>query len=132
MPESRPEKFVCTCCGNCCRGEGYVYVTKSDIARLAEGLEITEQEFLKAYCDRHNRRYVLKNHANNDCIFLHDNKCRVHAFKPTQCERWPFWKSVATSRSCFGFAKSYCKGLKDFSFEDFGRVASREELLPRR
>ena len=119
-------------CGNCCRGEGYVYLTRDDVNRISEKLGLARDEFLKKYTYRHNRRPVVKNESNMDCIFLEDSMCAIHEVKPRQCTKWPFWKSVATDQQCFSMAKSYCEGLKDFEFEDFKQVAGQEELLPRR
>lgn len=127
----KPTKFICTRCGNCCRGEGHVYLTQEDVKRISESLGLSRETFLKTYTYRHHRRPVLRNKPNMDCIFLENSLCAVHDVKPRQCTKWPFWKTVATDPASFSMAKSYCEGLKQFGFEDFKKVAEREDLLPR-
>jgi Fe-S-cluster containining protein len=132
-PDDRaPPRFVCTRCGNCCRGHGHVYLSDEDITRLAGWLGLDRDAFLRAYTEERLQRPVLKNQPNLDCIFLKGNDCVVHEVKPEQCARWPFWKTVATQAHAFDAARAYCHGLRDFDFRTFQRTAEREELFPNR
>ena len=88
------QNFVCLRCGGCCRGEGYVILTHRDVANLSAYLDMTPQDFLKAYTWREEgiERPVLtnKNDAAISCIFLEPDGCRVNPVKPHQCATFPF------------------------------------------
>jgi Fe-S-cluster containining protein len=67
-----------------------------DVARLADGLHMTWEEFWERYADRRwpaERSYLLK-HENAGCPFLNrsspngDVLCGTHSFKPTSCRDW--------------------------------------------
>ena len=82
--------FQCTQCGHCCRIEGYVWVTKSEIETLADHLDITVDEFRDKYLMRVGKRWSLKELKNFDCVFW-DQGCTVYPVRPTQCRTFPFW-----------------------------------------
>ncbi len=114
-----PSAFSCQQCGNCCKGEGDVFVTPEDAARIADYLEISLIDFYQEYTYKSGNRPLLTAHPNQDCIFLKENKCLVHDVKPTQCLTWPYWPELLGIRSNFEYAQSYCPGLKPFTFEQF-------------
>lgn len=103
------KKFVCHQCGNCCRGDGYVELTDSDIRRMADLFKMTREEFLDRYAayQKGTRRWHLIDQSDPDksCIFLTaDNRCRVHAAKPEQCEGFPMrWRSENIADYCEGW-----------------------------
>ena len=72
-------RFECQGSGNCCvsRGTyGFVYLSKKDIKKLSDGFKITEQNFVKNYCQKTDGFIHLKELKKNNvnCIFLKDNK----------------------------------------------------------
>ena len=76
-------RFECQGSGNCCvsRGTyGFVYLSKKDIKKLSDGFKITEQNFVKNYCQKTDGFIHLKElkKNNGNCIFLKDNKCTVY------------------------------------------------------
>ena len=86
--------FECVRCGNCCRGDGFVKVTRSDARRIAALLGITAQEFYHRYTMRHEGDYwLIDKPDNDDCIFLENNLCSVNEAKPQQCRDFPYkWR----------------------------------------
>ncbi len=104
------KEFVCHRCGNCCRGDGYVELTESDLARAANHLGISEDQFIQEYCFRKGDTIQLKDQedAEQSCIFLdEDDKglplCRIHAAKPSQCAGFPFlWRPRDAVEFCDG------------------------------
>ncbi len=87
--------FECTGCGVCCRWTGSVLLTEQDITALADGLALTEQEFI----DRHTRlapnriQLALNDHPDGSCSFLEGNRCGVYENRPEQCRSFPFaWR----------------------------------------
>jgi Fe-S-cluster containining protein len=122
-------KFTCTQCGNCCTGgPGYVWLTREEIVRLAEHLEITPQEAVDKYCRKINGRFSLKERrtreGNYDCIFLteqdrdpNDPKagrrrtCAIYEVRPLQCRTWPFWKENISTPQRWEQSSKRCPGM---------------------
>jgi Fe-S-cluster containining protein len=100
--------FRCHCCGHCCRGNGYVKLTRADEVRLAEHLGLALSVFRERYCiEEWSGAHILQDHAESDaCIFLDEatNRCTVHAVKPEQCVGFPFkWRAPDFFETCEGF-----------------------------
>ena len=82
--------FSCVGCGNCCAGpgEGYVWVTKEDIAAMAPELGMEEEAFRQMYVRRVGVKYSLREmDGSKDCVFLTeavDGKrgCQVYNARP--------------------------------------------------
>lgn len=108
--------FRCNQCGNCCRGEGYVFLTDDDIRRLAAYFDMSEAEFLARYTRRlGSGELVLLDHgdARRSCILLHDNLCCAHDAKPMQCRDFPYtWRSPDMSSLCEGWRNMEAKLAK--------------------
>lgn len=83
--------YECQRCTACCRWPGQVKVTKDEIARMAQFLELTVEEFVEKHtrlrADRLGLSLVEK--PNHECIFLVGIDCRVQAVKPQQCLDFP-------------------------------------------
>jgi len=88
-------KFECTKCGDCCRWEGTVKITKDDAERASSALGLDTKEFQdKCTKIEDTGLRVLKNKGDiglkgKDCIFLEDNKCLINFYKPRQCQDFP-------------------------------------------
>ena len=102
-------EFKCHLCGNCCRGDGYVELTETDIEAIAEYLGLRRREFLDTYCkwDEETRRWHLIDQSDPEqsCVFLStDNKCRVNEVKPSQCRGFPMrWRPENILDFCAGW-----------------------------
>ena len=90
-------RFGCTGCGNCCTVEGYVWVDRREIERLAKHRGINPDEFGSKYLRRIGQRYSLTEFpmpgspGTKACSFW-DRKCTVYDARPRQCRTFPFWK----------------------------------------
>src|SRR5256714_15433934 len=84
-------KFQCTRCGACCTGApGYVWVDAEEIARLAEHLGQTSEQFARRYLRRVGDRFSLIEKPGGDCIFWDKQAgCTVYSARPVQCQTWP-------------------------------------------
>ena len=114
MSQYEIQEFACARCGNCCRGEGYVRVTTEDVARMADELGITSDEFVTRYT----RQPEITEQAiagdlwlldkpgpEQECIMLEGNLCRVHKSKPVQCIGFPMkWRTPDIM--------DYCEGMR--------------------
>ncbi len=98
-------------CTNCCRREGFVYLTEADVARAAAFLGLTGAEFERKYLfrTRHVRR--LRKPRDSSCYFLLADGCAIHAAKPTQCRAFPFWPELVESEEGWADAGDYCPGI---------------------
>jgi Fe-S-cluster containining protein len=128
--------FGCTQCGNCCTGgPGYVWVSDTELDRMAAHLQIPLQELAKKYCRRIQGKISLKEHLTErglyDCVFLktitdsagkEKRVCGIYEVRPLQCRTWPFWDGLLASQAAWDRAKRTCPGL------DKGRKYSREEI----
>lgn len=104
--------FTCAMCGNCCRGEGYVRITRAEAAAIAEHLEIPVDEFAARYTrqpETADQReagdlWLLdKPGPEQECIFLENNRCRIHEVKPGQCIGFPLrWRTPDVLEYCVG------------------------------
>jgi Fe-S-cluster containining protein len=101
--------FACHRCGNCCRGDGYVEMTESDVTRAARYLGITDGDFIREYCLPGGDGRILKDQSDPErsCIFLIEENglygCRIHGAKPDQCAGFPFrWRPRNVMEFCEG------------------------------
>lgn len=90
-------RFGCTGCGACCTVEGYVWVNRREIARLAGKLDLELDEFGSRYLRQVGRRLSLTeipvpgSAEKKACVFW-DGSCTVYDARPSQCRTFPFWK----------------------------------------
>jgi len=113
--------FACTQCGHCCRIEGYVWMSETEIARVADYLGLEEHVFGGRYLMRVGRRWSLKEKPNFDCVFW-DEGCTIYPVRPTQCRTFPFWPENVRSLEQWREVVEECPG------SGTGRVYSYEEI----
>lgn len=97
--------FKCQGCGACCRiKNGIVRVGEAEIRRIAEFVEMSEQEFIdhetEIAPDR--KGLILKIRPDDACVYLtDDNRCRIHPVKPDKCRTFPFeWTNPDSAEVC--------------------------------
>lgn len=97
-------RYQCAQCGNCCRWEGYVRLTKADVEAIADYLDMTPKAFVYQYAAlTHDRRSLtLVENEQGYCIMLTDEGlCRIHPVKPKQCRDFPDkWNFPGFERLC--------------------------------
>src|SRR5215472_7161755 len=98
-------------CTECCRQEGFVYVTEADIRRAAEFLGLTAAAFERKYVYRTRNRLRLRVPRYSQCHFLFEGGCSIHPAKPTQCRTFPFWPELVESRRAWKRTAKYCPGI---------------------
>ena len=113
--------FTCTQCGLCCRIEGYVWMSPTEITRTAEFLGLDEEEFGARYLRRIGRRWSLTEKNGHDCVFW-DQGCEIYPVRPTQCRTFPFWPENLESIETWSEVVEECPG------SGTGRVYSLEEI----
>jgi Fe-S-cluster containining protein len=117
--------FACQSCGNCCRYFN-INLTHLDIERILENrpdLKASDfvtftnedvKEDLESFISTSGKRQLtLKKKADGkECIFLVNNMCSVHEFKPRVCKVWPFSLekgNITWIKEHRGFIKKLCK-----------------------
>lgn len=106
-------RFECGRCGHCCRGAGNVWISDSEIARLARALELSDAELRTLYTRRRGRGGVsLRQKRNRDCAFWDAaSGCRVSAQRPRQCRSYPFWAAVVRTPESWEAEAERCPGV---------------------
>ena len=118
-PRSRPWyadglRFRCTRCGNCCRGDGNVWVSDAETLQLASLLEMSESELRGAFTRPAADGTVLRQRANGDCVFWREQQgCTVYAARPRQCRTYPFWRANVHSPETWRAESALCPGIGD-------------------
>ena len=97
--------FKCRGCGACCRiKNGIVRVGEAEIRRIAEFLEMSEQEFIDRETEiaPDRKGLVLKSRPDDSCVYLtDDNRCRIHSVKPDKCRTFPSeWTNPDSADVC--------------------------------
>jgi uncharacterized protein len=141
-------QFTCSQCGNCCSGPpGFVWVTREEIGRVAEFLEISPAEVVEKYCRKIGGRFSLKErkhprHGGYDCIFVkeipaegsksgklsagkveHTRRiCSIYSVRPLQCRTWPFWTGNLSSKRAWESASKRCPGMNQGELFDRARI----------
>lgn len=94
LPETENNRAFCNFCpGICCyRLPGSsLFVTATDINRIARHFRVTDGEVRKQYIENRNTFHVRD---DGSCIFLANGKlnkrCSIHAARPEQCRAFPY------------------------------------------
>ena len=84
-------RYACQRCGNCCRWQGEVPLTDSEVERIAAFLGLSVYDFVATYTDlRVNRAgLTLVEKENGECTFLDGIDCTIQPVKPSQCAGFP-------------------------------------------
>ena len=105
-----------TCQGRCCTGEsGYIYVTKSEIEKISQLLDMDVKLFVDTYLFKKMYKYSIKEvvYENSyECIFYDrdSNGCKIYDARPVQCKTFPFWDYYKTR---VDELKLECPGILD-------------------
>ncbi len=110
--------FECIGCGNCCAGpdEGYIWITKPEVTRLAAFVGQEPEEVRRRYLERVcARTTIIEQKRTKDCIFLTETSagrgCAVYPVRPNQCRTWPFWSANLRTADDWNIAGVRCPGI---------------------
>lgn len=127
-------RFTCTQCGDCCRSHGdyqWVFLSPTDVTRLAESLGLSNARFLAAYCDKdedglgHTLKWLKGGAGDPDiaaCVFLGEKGCTVYDARPQQCRTWPFWPENLTKKVWKADVEAYCPGAGEGRLYTLGEI----------
>lgn len=127
---SKGLQFSCKRCSSCCRGgPGYVFLSREDLSRILEYLNLDFPAFFKKYCTLVDTGMgydlSLSEKKNYDCVFWEEGGCAIYEARPVQCSTFPFWASILESPSSWREAGQDCPGICH------GELRSREYIEER-
>jgi len=119
-----PLVFQCQQCGDCCIGQGGIFVKSDEVDAMAALLALPVAEFRGRFVEASDLGPRLTV-ANGVCVFLMaKNLCRVHPVKPFICRQWPFLPAILMDPDELENAKTACPGINPESgHEDFVEAA---------
>jgi uncharacterized protein len=98
-------------CTECCRQQGFVYLTEADLVRAASFLGMKPAAFERKYIYRTRNRMRLRVPRLASCHFLVEGGCGIHVAKPSQCRAFPFWPELLESKREWAKTARYCPGI---------------------
>jgi len=101
-------------CTNCCEQQGFVYLTEEDLNRIAEYVGTTAREFERRHVYRTKHLLRLRVPRYQQCHFLRDGGCSIHAVKPVQCRIFPFWPELVDGKNAkreWKKTAAWCPGI---------------------
>ena len=123
--KNRMKAFECRICGQCCFGEGGIFVREEEVDRIAAFLGITPVDFTTQFCEERNGRVYIRAGEDGFCLYYDKEKsCLIHPVKPDRCALWPFFPANVHDKDAWELAKEACPGINpDCSHEEFVREA---------
>jgi len=111
--------FECKRCGYCCKGESTISLSKRDISRIAQFLNLSEEDFLNLYTVKKGKFRIEMRVKDGFCIFFDKEKklCKIHPVKPEKCKEWPLISAIFEDEENFKIIQDSCLGLKDLNWE---------------
>ena len=107
------KKFNCQKTGNCCRTDGVVYATQTEINKMATELNIDITTFIQRYVQKKEGWLTIANQNFRKNCFLNDkNECRIYNCRPKQCKTYPNWPEIWKSEDSFFQELLLCPALK--------------------
>jgi Fe-S-cluster containining protein len=119
--------FECRICGECCFGEGGIFVEEEEAERIAAFLDVAPGEFTSQFCEERNGRLYIRTGEDGFCLYYDKEKsCLIHPVKPDRCCLWPFFPANVHDKDAWELAKEACPGINpDCSYEEFVRQAPK-------
>jgi len=107
-------------CTKCCDTRGFVYITESDLAKMALWVGLSCNAFEKKYVVRYKHLLRLRKPRGKQCHFLMNGGCQVHEVKPVQCRLYPFWPELVEQRKNWEAERKVCPGIGKGEFIQIG------------
>jgi Fe-S-cluster containining protein len=118
-------RFSCTGSGKCCTVHGdyaYVFLSREEERRIAQGLGLTLRRFRKQHTYRPFGQGRSLRFPDGRCTFLRERQCSIYETRPQQCRTWPFWEENLDPQVWQDDVASFCPGVGR------GRLYTAEEI----
>jgi len=103
--------FVCQQCGQCCHGEGGIFLTGAESRIIAAHLGLSPAEFEAAYTSLRHGRPEIRTGSDGACLFLDRQRCAIHQVKPAACRTWPWLGGALKDEQAFLALRNNCPGI---------------------
>src|SRR5260370_6779845 len=124
-------RFECqTGCTECCRQQGFVYLSEADLARAARFVGLSAAAFERKYVYRTRNRMRLRVPRRTHCYFLENGGCGIHPAKPTQCRIFPFWPELVDHPRAWAKTARYCPGIGQGPLIQIKSPPAQAEKIP--
>ncbi len=126
-------RFSCTGSGKCCTVHGdhaYVFLTRDEERRIAEGLGLTLRQFRRRHTYRPFAGGRSLRFPDGRCTFLRGRQCSIYEARPQQCRTWPFWEENLDPQVWQDDVASFCPGVgrgRLYTAEEIERVMSGDD-----
>ena len=106
-------RFKCTGCGKCCTGsDGYVFLSPSDLIKLADHFKLSVTEFIDQYTRVVDGQICLLDSPQlRQMHLLKENRCSASTRRPVQCRTFPWWLYNMESPENWRSARAHCEGI---------------------
>jgi len=130
--KEKTRAFQCRMCGQCCYGEGGIFLEEDEVERISRFLGMDAASFLSRFCEESHGRFHIKCGPDHWCIFFHqEKKCLIHPVKPKRCTLWPYFPAILADEENWELARDSCPGINpNCSFEEFVRQWKDEGSKP--
>lgn len=98
-------------CTKCCEQRGFVYLTETDLSRIAKHLGLSANEFERRFVYRTKHLLRLRMPRHTQCHFLKSDGCSIHTVKPTQCRIFPYWPELVDDKREWRKTAAWCPGI---------------------
>jgi Fe-S-cluster containining protein len=131
----QPIRFKCLDnCSNCCKlSGGFVFLTETEAAQIANALELEEAVFVQHYTKLVDEQLALVDGEEDNCVFLDEGKCLIYDARPSQCRTFPFWPENVKTKERWKLTKNTCPGIgegNEISIETIKMILKGKSLNP--
>lgn len=130
--KTRPLRFKCTQCGQCCFGSKYAYVRASqkEVDNILHYLDLNEQYFKRHYLVKlYNHGIGIKINTAGACSLLsRQGECRAYPVRPVQCRTYPFWPEIINQASTWRAETKRCEGINCGDVVDYDYIEQQLKL----
>ena len=121
--------FECLTCGECCYGEGGIYVGEEEVKRISDFLGVSPEIFVSRFCEKRHGRLYIRTGQDGFCLYYDKEKsCLIHPVKPEICMLWPYYPAIVNDEETWEMTKNACRCInRDCPFEEFVRQARRND-----
>ena len=113
LKKSVLSRFQCQQSGNCCRVDGYVYVTSKEAQDMADYLKIDLETFHSRYVEDDRGWKLIASKTHRPSCFLNScQQCEVYDVRPEHCRTYPDWPEIWQSQETLLKETGTCPGLK--------------------
>lgn len=129
--------FKCYATGKCCHERyGYeTFILPTDAYALSKKLDLDLRDFFDQFCNvvaykwitGQRVKFSVLKRKKTACIFLKENKCAVHPYKPFVCKAGPIIPPLFDGHEFDSWFKTNCRGANEANKKDLSLIYNRNK-----